>query len=67
MTDTKDVAAVYLWQNGNVMVFDWNGQQIGELQGRHSEELEEKIRARSNERTEWYGFGGVRCTWTGPV
>lgn len=57
------VAAAYLWQNGLTMVFDHGGEQIPELQGRHTAELEQRIRERSDERTVFFGFAGERCNW----
>jgi hypothetical protein len=58
-----DVKSVYLWANGMVMTFNAAGQQIPELQGRYTPELEAAIRARSDAATEWYGFNGVPCVW----
>lgn len=50
------VRRVYNWENGNVMVFCADGEQILELQGRASTELLERIRRRSDLDTEWLGF-----------
>lgn len=58
-----DVKAAYLWANGMVMVFDAAGQQIADLQGRYTPELEAAIRARSDATTEFHGFIGSRCEW----
>lgn len=51
------VQATYKLPNGVVATFDYNGNQIGELQGLYSVELESKIRQNSDDRTEWHGFG----------
>jgi len=40
----EDVATVILWQNGMVMVFDRDGQQMPEFQGPEAEALA-KLRA----------------------
>lgn len=60
----RDVVSVYLWQNGVVMVFDFAGEQIFELQGVRSDELEAKIRARATVETQWHGFPPDEpCLW----
>lgn len=50
------VSSTYRWENGNVMTFGQDGEQIPELQGPFSRELWAKIRARSTPRTEWIGW-----------
>ncbi len=57
------VVATYLWENGMVMTLGRDGQQIPELQGKHTPELVEAIRARSDEKTKWNGFARVACVW----
>lgn len=51
------VSSSYRWENGNVMTFGEDGEQIPELQGRASAELYAKIRARSTPTTKWFGWG----------
>lgn len=53
----SDVTKVYLWANGMLMVFDKNGEQIPELQGRHTKKRVKQIESRSTEATIWHGFG----------
>lgn len=50
------VKATYLFPNQMIATFDLNGKQISDLQGKYSIELHEKIIARSNNYTEWYGM-----------
>lgn len=57
------VKAVYCFENQMLMVFGWDDQQIGELQGRRSEELLAAIRARSDERTTFEGLEGTGVSW----
>lgn len=52
-----DVRSTYRWANGNVMTFGEDGEQICELQGPYSRELEVRIRRRSSAQTEWIGWG----------
>lgn len=69
------VAKTYRWQNGMAMVFDEDGEQIPELQGRATPELAEAIRKRSAPATVWVGWGedgpavwptdAVECAWYG--
>ena len=54
--EIKDVVATYLFPNGIVVCFDKNDKQIGELQGRLTHELLEKIMHRSTSNTENHGF-----------
>ena len=51
------VKATYKFPNGNVATFNFNNEQIPELQGVYTHELEEKIKKYSDARTEWHGFG----------
>jgi hypothetical protein len=59
MTEIKGytVKSTYLFDNQMVMTFGFDGQQIPDLQGPYTKELEEKIRANSGMMTEWSGFG----------
>jgi len=52
----KLVMATYRFPNGNVATFGYDDQQIVELQGRFTSELKEKIKERSDHRTQWNGF-----------
>ena len=58
-----DVAHAYLWENGMTMVFDRFGEQIPDLQGPHTPELEQAIRERALPGAKLTGFDGVRETW----
>lgn len=60
----RDVVAVILWANGVVEVLDFAGEQIIELQGPRSDELEAKIRERATAETQWHGFPPDEpCVW----
>lgn len=60
----ESVSTVYLWENGNLMVFGEDGQQIPELQGPVSQERVRAIQRRSTVRTKWIGFGeDGRAVW----
>lgn len=59
----KPVKACYCFQNGMLMVFGWDDQQIPELQGRRSEDLLKAIRARSDERTHFEGLSRAGVDW----
>lgn len=50
------VMATYLFPNGMVATFGWNGEQIPELQEPYSVDLHKKITLRSDEKTQWNGF-----------
>lgn len=50
------VKATYRFPNGNIATFGYDEQQIPELQGVYSEELIDKIKLRSDNRTLWNGF-----------
>jgi hypothetical protein len=50
---------VYLWQNGMVMVFDQNDQQMGDYQGR-LDEVKEKILRDAGPETEFHGGAWMR-------
>lgn len=50
------VKATYKFPNGMVATVGFDDQQIGELQGRWTPELEKKIREKSGMWTEWHGF-----------
>lgn len=50
------VRSAYLFANGNVAVFDENGQQVPELQDQYSSRLHERILDRSDGNTALYGF-----------
>jgi len=52
------IAATYLFDNGMVMTFGTDGQQIPELQGKHTPELRQKIIEASDSMTEWIGWKG---------
>lgn len=52
----KDVFAVFKFPNGMVATTGFDGEQIPELQGRYTKELEEKIRLRADKKTQWNGF-----------
>ena len=57
-TEPPDVVkSTWLWQNGMVMTFGTDGEQIPELQGERTPELARAIRARSTPWTEWIGWG----------
>jgi hypothetical protein len=47
------IKSVYKFPNGMVAVFDENGKQIPEYQGKWKD-LEEKINENANDKTEWY-------------
>lgn len=49
----KKVSDVYVFKNGMAMVFDYQGEQIPQLQGRWSEKREE-IESASDVRTRWH-------------
>lgn len=51
-----DVSSVWLWRNGMVMVFGYDGKQIAELQGEATQERLQGIRLRSSPSTQWRGF-----------
>ena len=55
----QKVMAAYRFPNGNVATYDWNGRQIPELQGVYSEELCQKILARSDNRSRLEGITGI--------
>lgn len=58
------VSTAYLWENGNVMVFDEDGKQIPELQGQVTAERVRAIQRASTAQTEWIGFGeDGRAVW----
>lgn len=58
------IAAVYRFENDMLMVFDDRGEQMTELQGRWSPELELKIHNASCGLTAWHGFSaGKRVNW----
>ena len=58
------VRTAYRFDNGRVFVFDEHGEQIFELQGPYSEERRRAIVARSDEKTEYYGFPpDAPCSW----
>jgi hypothetical protein len=49
------VKRVIRWQNGMVMVFGTDGEQISELQGRYSE-VKDRVLAAADDKTEFrYG------------
>lgn len=50
------VTSVYRFPNGNVCVFNKEGNQVPDLQGKYNAELHKKIRYYSNEVTNWQGF-----------
>ena len=52
----KDVYATYLFPNNMVVTFDFNDNQIPELQGKYSEKLKEAIKTRCSDRTKnkWF-------------
>lgn len=50
------VKATYRFDNGMIATFDYNDEQMPELQGRDTPELRGKIKAKSDERTKWNGF-----------
>ena len=50
------VMATYTFPNGMVVTFGYNDQQIPELQGVYTQELHDKIKQHSDERTSWNGF-----------
>lgn len=50
------VMAAYCWQNGMIMTFGHDGQQIGELQGRRTPELVKAILENSDENTKLEGL-----------
>lgn len=50
------VAHTYLFPNGMICTFDHSGNQIGELQGRDTPELREKISERIDEMTKFHGY-----------
>ena len=56
------VRSVYLFDNKMIMTFGFDGQQIPDLQGPYTKELEEKIRENSGMMTEWFGFNEL-LTW----
>ena len=59
-----DVANVYLWANGMLMVFGHDGEQIPDLQGRDNPERRQAILARSDHRTKFNGLGNDGpCVW----
>lgn len=62
---TPTASNVIIWENGQVMVFDNMGQQIGELQGRYTKELCESILKHSTPTTKfekgiWEEEGALR-------
>lgn len=50
------VKATYKFPNGMVATVGFDDQQISELQGPWTPELEEKIKNKSGILTEWHGF-----------
>jgi hypothetical protein len=54
---------VYLWSNRMLVTSDEWGEQIPDLQGPHTPELEAEIRQRADDRTAWHGFVGPPCEW----
>jgi len=56
MKREEKVMVTYRFPNGNIVTFGHDDQQISELQGVYSKELVDKIKARSDDRTEWKGF-----------
>jgi len=48
------IKAVYVFDNGMVMVFNENGEQVSHLQGRWREMID-KIHAEADDKTEWHG------------
>lgn len=55
--ESRQVASVFLWANGMVMVFGDDGEQIPELQGAATTPRLEEIRRASTPATAWFGFG----------
>lgn len=51
------VKTVFLLPNGNVAVFDDNGEQIAELQGLY-QDVKERVLAASDEDTEFNSWPG---------
>lgn len=49
----SQIKAVYKWSNQMIMVFDQNGEQIPELQGRYSE-VRDKILVQAPDDCEFY-------------
>jgi hypothetical protein len=47
--------AVFMFNNGNVAVCGYDGQQITELQGRFFE-VRDRIESLADDQTEWYGW-----------
>jgi len=56
VSNSSLVMATYRFPNGNVATFGYDDQQIPELQGVYSDELQNKINQRSDNRTSWNGF-----------
>lgn len=52
----KKVSGAYKFPNNMVVVFDFMGAQISELQGEFTEELYSKIKKRSTTHTIFKGF-----------
>lgn len=58
------IGKVYFWENGMLMVFDENGEQLPEFQGRNTTELLNKIEKAADDKTKWIGFGlEGPCYW----
>ena len=52
----KRVKSVYLFENGNLAVFDRNGEQICELQGLYSLDKHKRIMLEASDDCEFNGF-----------
>ena len=53
----KRVYASYLFPNGNLGTFDFEGKQIPELQGTYSIETHKRILLEAMDTSNLYGFG----------
>lgn len=58
------IAYSYLFANGMVMTFDEHGEQMPDFQGRHTPELEAKLRAGACAQTVFRGFAGQPADWS---
>jgi hypothetical protein len=57
------IKSTHLFQNGMVMTFGEDGEQIPDLQGPYSSILHKKLIELSDENTEWWGWNGRPMVW----
>lgn len=63
----KRIQNAYLFPNGNLAVFDINGEQISELQGQYSIETHKRIVLEALDNCNFEGFNALPAGFTKEV